>query len=173
MKSTLLKIALILAIFSVFYAEIASQYIPGCFSNTGKYCYECLNRKPLGPKQGCGPVLPKSDPCEAYLYQGSAGKIICAQCKPGYAIKPIGFTSVTCDPAKIKGCVFEIDTPSLNKCFACGQEGDYAFLNDAKTQKVTCRPLPKDIRPVKNCLWGSIVSEFYAFCWRCKTGFAV
>ena len=131
MKSTqqIITLLCLLALSSV----AASQQIPGCQINTGKYCYQCFNRKPLAPKQGCGPLLPKSDNCEAYFYDDKAKRLSCGQCKAGYALKAIGVQKFKCVPSHIKGCLVEIDLPGKT----------IATLAPRKVTTLTSTPRPK------------------------------
>ena len=169
MKYTQIKIALLLAALSC--SGASSQQIAGCLTNTGKFCSECYLRKPLAPKQGCGPVVPESDHCASYYYKQKTGKIACDQCKPGYALKPTGPNTVTCVPGKIKGCILEIDLPSENVCYACEEKEFYSYF-DVKTQKIACQPLPQGYTPIKNCQWGAELSPTNeVLCFKCEDGF--
>ena len=171
MKYTQVKIALLLVALSC--SGASSQQIPGCLVNTGKYCSECILRKPLFPKQGCGPVVPESDHCESYYYKKATKKIACGQCKPGYALKPTGPNTVVCVPGKIKGCLLELSLPTGNVCYACSQKNFYAYFN-SKTFAIACQALPQGVNPIENCQWGAeLTSDNKPLCFKCEKGFTV
>ena len=141
-------------------------------------CRECYRRKLQTDGEGCGSLLPKSDPCLFYqLHEARTIKSVCSECKPGYASKlTLQDTKFVqeCVKATLPNCILEkeIDFGQRTErvCVACSNN-QYSIFNQASFLG-TCQNITK---PVQNCKWGAQYSKQLdeASCARCNDGYAV
>ena len=142
-------------------------------------CAECFQRKLLLNGAGCGPILPKSDPCLLYQtgFENNKQVTMCSTCKTGYASRiNINGAKILqeCVKASLSNCLLENDAafPKFTQktCIAC-PSGQYSVRNRT-TRTANCQKIE---RPVAHCKWGSIFSEALnrASCIRCDDGYAV
>ena len=142
----------------------------GCLSNTGKYCETCYQRKPLYPAQGCGPVLPDTDPCAFYRYEEKTQDFVCIRCKTGYILK-LSSKDRSCQKVPfIPFCKFEYQIDNRNPiCLVCENE-KYAVFDMFKNT-YSCEPAKDVEHSDPNCLWGGGAYQHYAQCYRCQEGY--
>ena len=146
----------------------------GCFKVQGNTCLACLNRKPLGLNKGCGTPTPLPNNCLVYTISQVNGKIVCAQCNPGYALDlKAAETTTPCKlKSTIKNCVDSFqNSKGVISCAICSNE-QYVKITKQDQAQTQCVSAGK--AGVENCLWGGLfgADSFGATCYRCQPPFA-
>ena len=170
------KILIVLLAVSASTLQTANQLpanFKGCISAGGGKCGGCYRRKLLPNNAGCGPLVPDSDHCEAYI-RNYKGKVVCQSCEKGYALisVPIPLSNkveIKCTPGSIFYCLDENipNSGDQHKCYRCA-EGLYSVSQTSFAD--VCIKIPN---AVPHCLEGGEATTSPPYCAVCEEGYAV